>query len=43
MRDMADATPDSQFEIIANAAHLANLENTAQFTQVICAFLNATP
>ncbi len=40
MREMAGATPNAGFALIPDAAHMASLENAAQFTNVICDFLN---
>jgi 3-oxoadipate enol-lactonase len=41
MRDMAGATPNAWFDVIPDAAHLANLENSRYFNEVISDFLNA--
>jgi 3-oxoadipate enol-lactonase len=43
MRDMADATPHARFELIADAAHIANMENPGAFNTAICDFLIAKP
>ncbi|PQO22616.1 3-oxoadipate enol-lactonase [Rhodobacteraceae bacterium WD3A24] len=39
MRDMAQATPGAGFELIADAAHLANVNNPEGFDRVLAAFL----
>ncbi len=39
MQAMAEATPNSTFKVIGDAAHLSNLEQPARFKQEICSFL----
>lgn len=39
MRTVADAIPQSQFEVIPGAGHMAPLENPARFNEVLLAFL----
>ncbi|MCG3268075.1 alpha/beta fold hydrolase [Yoonia sp. I 8.24] len=39
MQAMADATPNGTFKVIADAAHLSNLEQPQAFKNEICAFL----
>lgn len=39
MQAMCDATPNAQFEVIADAAHLSNLEQPEKFGKIICDFL----
>lgn len=41
MQVMAVATPNSRFEVIADAAHLSNLEQPKQFEDIVTAFLLA--
>ncbi len=42
MRIMADATPGAQFKEIESAAHIANIDNVAAFSQAIADFLRLT-
>jgi 3-oxoadipate enol-lactonase len=39
MREMADATPDADFALVPDAAHLPNVDNTVAFDRAIAAFL----
>ncbi len=39
MQSMADATPNSTFKVIEDAAHLSNLEQPKQFKDIITGFL----
>lgn len=39
MRAMADATPGARLEVVADAAHLSNLNNPAGFNRAVGAFL----
>jgi 3-oxoadipate enol-lactonase len=39
MRDMAEATPNSSFDVIPGAAHIANMECAQLFNEKICGFL----
>jgi 3-oxoadipate enol-lactonase len=42
MRDMADATPNSNFDIISGAAHIANMECAQIFNEKICNILSGS-
>lgn len=42
MRAMAEATPGSQFALVENAAHLANIDNPDDFNAAIARFLGLT-
>lgn len=42
MQAMADATPNSRLEVVAQAAHIANMNNPAGFNRAIGAFLGLT-
>ncbi|MEM5476306.1 alpha/beta fold hydrolase [Pacificibacter sp. AS14] len=40
MQEMSDLTPNSQFKVIEDAAHLSNLEQPEEFANIIKKFLN---
>lgn len=40
MREMAAATPGARFEIIAGAAHIANMEKPAEYDRLVLGFLS---
>jgi 3-oxoadipate enol-lactonase len=42
MTAMADATPDARLEVIANAAHLSNIEQPEAFAKLVVEFLGQT-
>jgi len=42
MRAMAEATPGATFEMIPDAAHIANIDNADAFNAVVADFLNPT-
>jgi 3-oxoadipate enol-lactonase len=42
MTAMADATPDARLEVIANAAHLSNIEQPEAFAKLVVEFLGPT-
>ncbi|MBC7179680.1 MAG: alpha/beta fold hydrolase, partial [Roseovarius sp.] len=42
MREMANATPGSRFEVVAGAAHIANMNNPEGFNRAIGAHLGLT-
>jgi 3-oxoadipate enol-lactonase len=39
MRDMAEATPQSMFDVIPDAAHITNMERVQSFNEKICNFI----
>lgn len=41
MQAMADATPHARLDVIANASHIANIENAPAFTSAAITFLQA--